>query len=293
VEISKRDIWSVQRAAMERADAGLRLVALDFLAPAAAGAALQRLAASLARGMIGAACSVVQSMARTRAAMRQMSKAQHCGKLVLRAFYAATSHPSWTMLTGGLGAIASLVSLWLAQAGTPLFLTSRHGRAARPSWFSRLPTTGAVHVLRCNTSCVSENVGLFSKLCVKSALHVGGNLNDAVLANQSIRGSFQVFSPKCVGLDVLQRSTRLQPLTQLSVFSSISALLGNAGQANCALPLFMPAPRQTDCRVCLSPRRCCRKCVFRCVGTERHKPRLRGSVRAVGRVVWLRHGAAQ
>jgi hypothetical protein len=81
---------------------------------------------------------------------------------------------------------------------------------------------------------------------MKSILHVGGNLSDAVLANQSIHGSRQVFSPKCVGVEVLQRSMRLQPFSQLSVFSSISALLGNAGQANCTPPFCIPARRETE-----------------------------------------------
>jgi NADPH:quinone reductase-like Zn-dependent oxidoreductase len=236
VEISKRDIWSVQRAAMERSDAGLRLVALDFLPPVEAGAALQRLAASLARGTLGAVGGVVQSMARTRAALRQMSKAQHCGKLVIRVAAASLSHASWTLLTGGLGALGSLVSLWLAQMGIPVLLTSRSGRSARPHWVSRLSSAWAAHLVRCDTARSSESVRLFKKLCVKSVLHVGGSLSDAVLANQSVGGSRRVFSPKCIGLDVLQRSTRLQPLSQLAVFSSISALLGNAGQANCAQP---------------------------------------------------------
>jgi NADPH:quinone reductase-like Zn-dependent oxidoreductase len=238
VEISKRDVWSVQGAAMERADAGLRLVALDFLPPAAAGAVLQRLAASLARGLVGAASGVVQSLARARAALRQMSKAQHCGKLVLQAFGVAGASPSpgRTLVTGGLGALGSLISRWLADIGTPVFLTSRLGRADGPCWFSRLFTSGAVHVSRCSSSCLSESILLLSTLHVSTVLHVGGSLSDAVLANQSISGSRKVFSPKCAGSHVLQRSMRLQPLSHFSVFSSISALLGNAGQANCTHP---------------------------------------------------------
>ena len=293
VEISKRDVWSVRRADMERSDAGLRLVALDFLPPAAAGAALQRLAASLARGLVGAAGGVAQSLARTRAAMRQMSKAQHCGKLVLLASCVAGILPSsLTLVTGGLGALGLLLSLWLAQMGAPALLTSRQGRADRPCWFSKLPTGGAVHISRCSSSCVSESIELLSMLCVSSVLHVGGSLSDAVLGNQSMCGVRQVFSPKCTGSHVLQRSTRLQPLTHLSVFSSISALLGNAGQANCTHPtLHHLAQSVLNCF--LSPRRCCCKCMFRCVGTGRLKRRRRDTVGAVGCVVWVRHGTTK
>ena len=52
VEISKRDIWSPQRVAQERPDAGYSLVAVDFLTPAAAHASLMRVAMGLASGRL-------------------------------------------------------------------------------------------------------------------------------------------------------------------------------------------------------------------------------------------------
>ncbi len=52
MEISKRDIWSPQRIAQERADLGYSLVAVDFLTPAAVQASLMRVAAGLASGQL-------------------------------------------------------------------------------------------------------------------------------------------------------------------------------------------------------------------------------------------------
>jgi hypothetical protein len=77
---------------------------------------------------------------------------------------------------------------------------------------------------------------MLSQLDIDAALHVGGNLADSILSNQTVSGGRKVFAPKCSGIKLLQESTGLRALAKLVVFSSISSLLGNAGQANCASP---------------------------------------------------------
>jgi hypothetical protein len=246
VEISKRDIWSVQRAAMERADAGLRLVALDFLPPVAAGAALQRLAAGLARGVVGAACGVVQSIAKARAAMRQMSKAQHCGKLVLEASDAACSRsPSGgTAVYGGMGALGAAVATWMCQRGaSQLQLLGRSGRGGPGEAAAvRSGASACVTALRCDAATASGALAasVHGRACrgggrLRGVLHAGGVLRDATLLNQSAGAGAAVFGAKVQSALAAARAwAGAGALDSEVLFSSVAALLGSAGQANYA-----------------------------------------------------------
>lgn len=82
VEIGKRGIHAAQRVARERPDVLYSVVALDFLPPAALGQMLARVSMRLACGseplpqVRHAFCDVV-------AALRQLSQAQHVGKVVV------------------------------------------------------------------------------------------------------------------------------------------------------------------------------------------------------------------
>jgi len=239
VEIAKRDIWSGGRVAQERADAGFSLVALDFLPPHAAGAALRRLAASLARGAHGALSGSVYGLASTRAAMRLMSKAQHVGKLVLRRPALSSSVSAGCsgglLLSGGTGFLGTLISNWSQQhAWSPVLVSGRTGRGA----VSRCQGAGLLVLLRWDVSHRGEALtSLLRRSRVTTALHVGGSLADAVLGNQTVAGSRAVFAPKSSGAELLQSRMQALPVTATLAFSSISSLLGNAGQANCASPV--------------------------------------------------------
>ena len=50
VEVGKRDIWSRERMAQERPDIAYHLIAIDFLAPPAIHASMQRISLLLASG---------------------------------------------------------------------------------------------------------------------------------------------------------------------------------------------------------------------------------------------------
>jgi hypothetical protein len=69
-----------------------------------------------------------------------------------------------------------------------------------------------------------------------SFIHTAGVLADKLLASQTLPDARTVFAPKLAGLAAAQSATQHQPLQQLLLFSSISAALGNRGQANYAAP---------------------------------------------------------
>lgn len=60
----------------------------------------------------------------------------------------------------------------------------------------------------------------------------GGVLQDHLLAKQSLAALKAVVAPKVPGLLNLETLARMHPTKSVVAFSSIAALLGNAGQAN-------------------------------------------------------------
>jgi len=240
VEISKRDIWSTRRALQERADAGFSMVALDFLPPAAAGASLRRLAASLALGVHTGIGGAVHSLGHTRAAMRQMSKAQHVGKLVLRrSLPEAASGGGAALLVGGLGALGSLVCSWLWQQGgaAHVQLLGRSGRGGRA--LSRA-SPACLTALRCDTASSAEAVGAAAHAsrgapALGCVMYAGGTLRDGTLSNLTAGACFAVFGSKVHGSQAVYRAlSGCAALRSQVAFSSVASLLGSAGQANYA-----------------------------------------------------------
>ena len=65
-------------------------------------------------------------------------------------------------------------------------------------------------------------------------LDVGGVLRDALLSTQSAASLRAVLAPKLSASVAVIAACQLHPVRQLVLFSSVAALLGNAGQANYA-----------------------------------------------------------
>ena len=60
----------------------------------------------------------------------------------------------------------------------------------------------------------------------------GGVLEDAPLGRQSAGGLRRVLAPKAAGAAALLAAAGAAPVGAAALFSSVAALLGNAGQAN-------------------------------------------------------------
>ena len=242
VEIGKRDIWSTGRVAQERLDVAFSMVALDFLPAPAAGASLRRLAASLSAGAHSALGGAAYSLANARAAMRQMSKAAHVGKLVLRRPVPAAAPCDGVLLVGGLGALGSLMCAWLVRQGgvARVQLLGRSGRGGDESW--RASSSCCVVSQRCDASASTEAADAVMRAMalmsgaggLRCVMYAGGVLRDGTLATQTAGSAAAVFGSKVAAVRAVDGACLGggMALSTQVLFSSVAALLGSAGQAN-------------------------------------------------------------
>jgi 3-oxoacyl-(acyl-carrier-protein) synthase/acyl carrier protein len=151
--------------------------------------------------------------------------------------WSRSTHSSSTLISGGLSGIGLLTAAWMAsQQGEPLVLIGRTGRVANENSFaaSVMNTTASVHMAMCDIAASEglQNLALNSPL--GTVIHAAGVLCDGILANQNVSGAFKVFAPKLDGTRLLLKLAHNHPLAACQLFSSISAPLGNPGQANYA-----------------------------------------------------------
>lgn len=83
VEISKRDIWCMERVLQERRDINYNLLAVDFMSAEALHSALMRVSEGVAHNRLKPLPLITHNMANIVDALRQMSQARHIGKIVV------------------------------------------------------------------------------------------------------------------------------------------------------------------------------------------------------------------
>ena len=287
VEISKRDVVSAARVLQERPDVSYSLLAVDFLPPPVLHVLLSRLSRRLAAGEVRPIRSVCHPLRSVAAALRQMSQARHVGKVVVSAQRltarvgegitcgpaapaeellpgACGSSGGAVLVTGGLGALGSLLATWLSCLGaTRIILVGRTGRVPPSSADTHseaaagggLPqgSSACVTLVRCDASCTSElqaallhHAPLVSpgtpagtpcqdpclRLPLAAVFHAGGLLADAALRNQNLSGARGVLAPKLNGQSALRDLSLLGGGCAHVLFSSVASLLGSPGQAN-------------------------------------------------------------
>jgi acyl transferase domain-containing protein len=149
------------------------------------------------------------------------------------------------LLTGGTGGLGLLTARWLAQQGAPiLVLASRTGvlpvggDGSSTAEVVRLRASAAqVLTERCDAADASETCQLISSalpMAVAGVWHAAGVLADGTLPHQDASSLRRVYSPKAHGAVTLQRTCATSALHSCTLFSSVAALLGGAGQANYA-----------------------------------------------------------
>jgi NADPH:quinone reductase-like Zn-dependent oxidoreductase len=248
VEIGKRDIWSPAAVAAERPDVCFSLLAVDFLPESVAQSALQRVAAGVAAGQLAPLPTVSYSLAAAAAALRQMSQARHVGKVVVSSSLA--SQPCHKLgrvvVTGGLGALGSLVAGWLCGHGVQqLHLLGRAGKlqcgssssAAAVEQLLSGGSSSQVIISQCDAGSSADLAAVLSSgslLPVELILHAGGVLADATLQSQQLAGMQAVVAAKLSPIAALLRACGQQPVRGLVLFSSVASLLGSPGQSNYA-----------------------------------------------------------
>lgn len=83
VEISKRDIWCMERVLQERSDISYNLLAVDFMSAEALHSALMRVSEGVTHNRLRPLPLISHNMASIVDALRQMSQARHIGKIVV------------------------------------------------------------------------------------------------------------------------------------------------------------------------------------------------------------------
>ena len=152
----------------------------------------------------------------------------------------ADGSPTTEVITGGTGGLGMLIARWLSGRGaTNLVLASRSGRlgAAAPNERTLLLASRThVEVASCDAGEASGNTCLVACASTLGALtgvwHAAGVLSDGLLAKHNAVTLSHVYSPKVHGAFLLQRASLTAPLGRWLAFSSVVALMGNAGQSN-------------------------------------------------------------
>jgi len=184
-------------------------------------------------------------------ACQLMRRAEHMGKIVIRIegeklplvparkplFRANGSY----LVTGGFGAFGLKVAEWMADEGAKtLVLLGRTGPTNQDAkeTLDRLAKRG-VHVVPVSADISDERAlrRLFDRIAgglppLRGVFHAAAVLDDALLVHLDPERFARVMKAKAEGAWVLHRLTRGLALDYFVLFSSVSALVGNPGQAN-------------------------------------------------------------
>ncbi len=146
------------------------------------------------------------------------------------------------LITGGLGGLGLTLAHWLAEQGARhLVLVGRRGATAEAETvISKLEAMGtAVTVLTADISQAEQVTAVCNHIQthmppLRGVIHAAGVLDDGILLHQQWPRFRHVMAPKMAGAWHLHTQTREQPLDFFIFFSSISSLMGSAGQGNYA-----------------------------------------------------------
>ncbi|MFD4695812.1 type I polyketide synthase, partial [Streptomyces sp. NPDC058463] len=174
------------------------------------------------------------------------------GRRVLRAEPVAPTSGAWSpsgtvLVTGGTGALGSMVARWLAGRGVPhLVLTSRGG-VAPEGLVEELSESGArVTVAACDVADRDALAAVIAAIPAEWPLtgivHTAGIGTPEKLDRTSLDAVGEVLESKVTGTVHLDELTAHLPLDLFVVFSSIAATWGSGGQgAYAAANAFLDA----------------------------------------------------
>ncbi|BDA51455.1 probable oleandomycin polyketide synthase, modules 5 and 6 [Coccomyxa sp. Obi] len=145
---------------------------------------------------------------------------------------------SSVVISGGLGALGSLVGSWAAASGAHnLVLLGRSASKAGNAALECLKTGAAAATFAmCDVSSVEECAAVCGTCHGPPSplfFHAGGVVADSLIRKQTPSSMRSVLAPKLDGaVNAIGALAGARPARGVAYFSSIAALLGNAGQAN-------------------------------------------------------------
>ncbi len=246
VELARVGIYSEEEMAAARPDVTYDILELDTLKehdPARPGDALRRTMAQLDLGEITPLIHSRWALNQAGAAMDFMRSARHIGKIVFSVspIETGTLRDDRTYLvTGGLGGIGCALAGWLAERGAGAIVLNgrRDPDPEAVAAINALQASGVnVHVELADVTDGDAVNAMLARIDATQPplggiIHSVGVLSDAALTNQSWESFENVLWPKMLGAWHLHRATLDRDLDLFVLFSSVTGVLGNAGQAN-------------------------------------------------------------
>ncbi len=246
VELAQVGIFSEEEMAAARPDVAYDILDLDALKehdPVRPGDALRRIMALLEQGVLQPLTHTRWSLAEAGKAMDFMRAGRHIGKIVLANSPIKTGQlrdDRTYLVTGGLGGIGCALAGWLADRGAgAIALNGR--RDPDPEAVAAIAALRNRGVsIRVELADVTEPAAVDAMLArieddlppLGGIIHSVGVLSDAALSNQTWESFEEVLWPKVLGAWHLHRATLDRDLDLFVLFSSITGVVGNAGQAN-------------------------------------------------------------
>ena len=261
LEIGKRDIYANTAVGLRPFRNNLSLFVIDMgqvmaEQPETVQHLLQTLMRLFRAGKLQPLPRQTLPVSRAADAFRLMAQAKHIGKIVLTMqnasvtprrpppqkkikFPARASH----LITGGLGGFGLAVAKWLVASGARnLVLTGRSGAATAEAKhavaeFKRLGAK--VLVVEADVAEEKDVARIFTLAArklppLRGIFHAAMVLDDGLLTQLTAERFSRVLSPKAAGAWNLHTALASLPLDHFVMFSSVSALVGAAGQANYA-----------------------------------------------------------
>ena len=173
-----------------------------------------------------------------RSGKRLVPRLSPLGRGKSRSRFRARGDASY-LITGAFGALGRKVAEWLVASGARhLALVSRRAPDDEAScWLQGLREKGVqVLTLQADVSVMAELAEVFAQLDramppLRGVMHAAGILDDNVFSKLEWPGFVKVQAPKAQGSWNLHMLTADRTLDFWVVFSSVTALLGNPGQA--------------------------------------------------------------
>ncbi|WP_371357690.1 type I polyketide synthase [Hydrocoleum sp. CS-953] len=259
VEIGKIGIWDKEQVEEKRPDISYFPFDLGDVVkenPGIMGEISEELTQEWNQGKLRALPYKVFSNTEITTAFRYMQQAKHIGKIVLEMPQVSTGEPisiqaeASYLITGGLGALGLEVAQWMVTQGARnIVLTGRSApKETAQEIIEELETAGAKISFLLGDVAKQEDVAkMFQQMeaslpPLKGVIHSAGVLDDGVLRNLTWQQFTKVMSPKVTGTWHLHQNTKDLSLDFFICFSSMAAMVGNAGQGNyAAANAFMDA----------------------------------------------------
>ncbi len=254
LELGKRDFFANSRMGLRPFRNNITYFGIDadqlmVEKPALAGRLFREMTGLFDSGVFTPLPYRVFEAARVVEAFRHMQQSRHVGKIVLTPPaaplpVAATGAKSLSLdpkgaylVTGGLGGFGLRTAEWLADKGARhVVLASRRGEIGTEAApvVERLRVAGVtVDALACDVSDPKAVAALVDAVpTLKGVVHAAAVYDDGVLGAMTEARFATVLGPKAGGAWALHQATLGRDLDLFVVYSSVTTLLGNPGQAN-------------------------------------------------------------